>query len=101
MGRALKFYSSIRIQVARRSWITVPNKDPRNTANEAKIGLIMKGKVIKSKVCNPYSEVELPFFFDRGFVSHDDIKPIRAETMKANNERRGKDKSKNSDEEDD
>ena len=89
-GRALKFYSSVRIQVARRAWITVPNKDPRNTASEEKVGIITKCKVIKSKVCNPYSEAELPFFFDRGYVSHDDIKPIRAEKMKANNNRKSK-----------
>ena len=45
-------------------------------------GIIMKAKISKSKVSNPFGEAELPFFFDRGFVSYDDIKPIRAELMK-------------------
>ena len=34
-----------------------------------KVGLIMKCKVVKSKVCNPMGECEIPLFFDRGFVS--------------------------------
>lgn len=86
-GRALKFYSSVRIQVARRMWITIPNKDPKNSAAEEKVGLVMRVKVIKSKICNPYGEAELPFFFDRGFVSADDVKSIRLELMKKNNEK--------------
>lgn len=88
-GRAIKFYSSIRIKVARRSWIEIPNKNPLVSAANEKVGLLMKCKVVKSKVCNPYGEAELPFFFDRGFVSYDDIKPIRAELMKARKEQHG------------
>ena len=42
----------------------------------------MKAKVTKSKVSNPYGEAELPFFFHKGFVSYDDVKPIRTELMK-------------------
>lgn len=86
-GRAPKFYSSIRLQVGRRAWIEVPNKDPRNSAKNQKVGLIMKVKVVKSKVCNPMGEAEIPMFFDRGFVSFDDIQPIRKEIMKKNNKR--------------
>ena len=81
-GRAIKFYSSIRIKVARRSWLEIPNKNPAVSSDNEKVGLIMKAKVVKSKVCNPYLEAELPFFFDRGFVSYDDIKAIRQELMK-------------------
>ena len=81
-GRKLKHAASLRIQVARKSWIEIPNKDPRNSATNEKIGLIMKCKVVKSKVCNPMGECEIPLFFDRGFVSHDDIKEIRSEIMK-------------------
>lgn len=81
-GRAIKFYSSIRIKVARRAWIEIPNKNPAVSAENEKVGIIMKAKIQKSKVGNPYGEAELPFFFDRGFVSFDDIKPIRAELMK-------------------
>ena len=49
-GRAPKFYSSIRMQVARRAWIEIPNKDVSNSAANKKVGMIMKVKVIKSKV---------------------------------------------------
>ena len=80
-GHKLKHSSSIRIQVARKSWIEIPNKDPRNSATNKAVGLIMKCKVVKSKVSNPRGECEIPLFFDRGFVSYDDIKPIRDELM--------------------
>ena len=81
-GRAIKFYSSVRIKVARRAWIEIPNKNPAVSSESEKVGIIMKAKISKSKVSNPFGEAELPFFFDRGFVSYDDIKPIRAELMK-------------------
>lgn len=80
-GRKLKHACSIRIQVARRAWIEIPNKNPKNSATKEKIGLIMKCKVVKSKVCNPMGECEIPLFFDRGFVSFDDVKSIRDEIM--------------------
>lgn len=83
-GRAPKFYSSIRIQVARRAWIEIPNKDISNSAANKKVGIIMKCKVVKSKVSNPMGECEIPMFFDRGFVSFDDVASIRKELMKAN-----------------
>jgi len=44
--------------------------------------MIMKIKIVKSKVCNPMGEAELPMFFDKGFVSFDDIATIRKELMK-------------------
>ena len=81
-GRAIKFYSSIRVKVARRSWIEIPNKNPMVSAANEKVGLLMKAKVVKSKVSNPYGECEMPFFFDRGFVSYDDIKQIRQDLLK-------------------
>lgn len=87
-GRAIKFYSSVRLQVARKAWIEIPNKDPRNTATNEKVGLIMKGKVVKSKVSNPMVEFEVPMFFGRGFKSFDDVQPIRKEMMEANRKRR-------------
>lgn len=89
-GHKLKHASSIRIQVARRSWIEIPNKDPHNVATNKKVGLIMKCKVVKSKVSNPMGECEIPCFFDRGFVSFDDVKTIREELMKKENEMYGR-----------
>lgn len=80
-GRKLKHSCSVRIQVARRAWIKIPNKNPKNSATEETIGFIMKCKVQKSKVSNPMGECEIPCFFDRGFVSHDDVKDIRKEIL--------------------
>lgn len=83
-GRAPKFYSSIRIQVARRAWIEIPNKDVSNSAANKKIGMIMKCKVVKSKVSNPMGECEIPLIFDKGFVSFDEMQQIRKQKMKEN-----------------
>lgn len=83
-GHKLKHAASIRMQVARRAWIEIPNKDPRSSAANTKVGMIMKVKIIKSKVCNPMGECELPLFFDRGFVSFDQISEIRRELMSKN-----------------
>lgn len=80
-GRKLKHACSLRIQVARKAWIEIPNKNPCNSAITEKIGLIMKCKVVKSKVSNPMGECEIPLFFDRGFVSFDDVQSIRKEIM--------------------
>lgn len=80
-GRKLKHACSLRIQVARKAWIEIPNKDPHNSSKTEKIGLIMKCKVVKSKICNPMGECEIPLFFDRGFVSFDDVQQIRKEIM--------------------
>ena len=80
-GRKLKHACSLRIQVARRAWIEIPNKDPRNSAKTEKIGLIMKCKVVKSKVSNPMGECEIPLIFDRGVVSFDEVPSIRKEIV--------------------
>lgn len=89
-GRKLKHACSLRIQVARRAWIEIPNKDPRNSAKTEKIGLIMKCKVVKSKVSNPMGECEIPLIFDRGFVSFDEVPQIRKEIMKQRAQQFGK-----------
>ena len=81
-GRKLKHACSLRIQVARRQWIEIPNKNPHNSATTEKIGLIIKCKVVKSKVSNPMGECEIPCFFDRGFVPFDEVKAVRAEIMR-------------------
>lgn len=93
-GRKLKHACSLRIQVARKNWIEIPNKNPCNSAATEKIGLIMKCKVVKSKVSNPMGECEIPLFFDRGFVSFDDVQIIRKEILKKRAEQFGKRVSK-------
>lgn len=85
-GRKLKHSCSLRLQVARKSWIEIPNKNPRNSATNEKIGMIMRCKIVKSKVSNPFGECEIPLMFDRGFVSFDEIPVIRKELMHARNE---------------
>lgn len=82
-GRALKFFSSIRMKVSRKSSITIPNKNPRDTAEKKEIGIIIKCKVVKSKIHNPKGECELYLIFDRGFVSFDEVELIRQEMMLA------------------
>jgi recombination protein RecA len=89
-GRKLKHACSLRIQVARRDWIKIPNKNPANSAKDEVIGFIMKCKVVKSKVCNPLGECEIPCFFDRGFVSFEDVDSIRKEIMRKRAEEFGK-----------
>lgn len=86
-GHKLKHSCSLRIQTARRAWIEIPNKNPMNTAAKEKIGLIMKCKVVKSKVCEPMGECEVPMFFDRGFVPFEDLDRVRKEIMKEHAER--------------
>lgn len=86
-GHMLKHACSIRMQVARRSWIEIPNKNPMNSASEEKIGLIMKCKVTKSKVSNPFGEAQLPMLFDMGFVSYDEALEQRKLRMAANRKR--------------
>lgn len=87
-GHMLLHSGSIRMQVARRQWIDVPNRrNPSNSADKEKIGLVMKCKIVKSKVCVPYGEAELPMLFDRGFVNHEDAMEARKEIMKSNRNR--------------
>lgn len=81
-GRAIKFYSSLRIKLARRNWIEVPNYNPKVSSENEKIGLIMKMRCVKNKTANPYGECLVPLFFDRGFASFEDYKAIRVEIMK-------------------
>lgn len=85
-GWALKHACSLRLQVNRVAWIKVPNKNPKNSASEEAVGIVMKVKVLKSKVCNPLGECVLTMFFDRGFVPNDEMKAIRKEIMKQRNE---------------
>ena len=92
-GRALKHYCSLRLQINRVDWIKIPNKyDTSNSAKDITIGIIIKVKVVKSKVCNPLGECELPIFFDRGFVSYDDMLTIRKEIMENEKKKNSKNK---------
>ena len=66
-GHALKHYSSLRIEVRRRSWIGT--KDNR-------IGQIVAFRANKSKISKPYLTCEIPLLFDKGFVEFKELKRI-------------------------
>ena len=80
-GHKLKHSASLRIQVARKSYIDIPNHNPFNTEAKERIGMIMKVKVVKSKVCNPMQSCEIPLFYERGFVDFADLDDVRKEIM--------------------
>jgi len=86
-GKAFKHYISLRIKTYRREWINVPNKNPASSSTNERCGLIQKIKILKSKVCAPQEERELPMFFLYGYVSFDDLQEKRKIIMKANNEK--------------
>jgi len=100
-GHSLRHHMSLRLQVARRSWIEIPNKNPSMSSNNEKVGMIMKVKVVKSKVNNPQGECEIPMFFDRGFVSFDDVAAIKKEITAQRIKEFGGRKSRDDEEEDD
>lgn len=91
-GHKLRHSASLRIQVARKAWIEIPNKNPMNSAEKEKVGLIMKCRVVKSKVCNPMGECEIPLFFSKGFVSFSEVDSIRKELMEERRKQFGKKK---------
>lgn len=86
-GHKLKHSASLRIQVARKGYIEIPNHNPMNSANKETIGMIMKVKVVKSKVCNPKGEAEIPLFYERGFVDFADLEQTRKDIMAEHKEK--------------
>lgn len=80
-GHKLKHSVNLRIQVARKGYIEIPNHNPFNTETKERIGMIMKVKVVKSKVCNPMQSCEIPLFYERGFVDFADLDSVRKEIM--------------------
>lgn len=58
-GNALKYYSSLRLEVKRSEFIKKTNEDY--------IGLKIKIKVLKNKISPPFKVCELDFYFDNGF----------------------------------
>ena len=57
-GKALKFYSSVRIETRRREYIT--------EKNETK-GIIINAKTVKNKTAPPMVRQQLDMYFDRSF----------------------------------
>lgn len=86
-GHKLKHSASLRIQVARKQYIDIPNHNPYNTEAKERIGMIMKCKVVKSKVCDPMQSCEIPLFYERGFVDFADLDEVRKEIMSEHKKR--------------
>lgn len=80
-GHQFHHTMSIRIHVARKEWIKIPNYNPLCSGKEEPIGLIMKCRTIKNKTYEPYKECELVLIFERGFIDYADLNDVRKEIM--------------------
>lgn len=71
-GKALKFYSSLRLECARTGWITNSNKE--------KSGMTIKFLIAKNKLAKPQLQTSINFYFDNGFAIDEDKLNIALET---------------------
>ncbi len=69
-GRALKFYSSMRIEV---------RKGPAMKDGDVVYGSLNKLKVVKNKVAAPFCEAECPLIYGRGYSQIHDLLKLAAD----------------------
>lgn len=85
-GHQFHHTMSIRIHVARKEWIKIPNYNSFNPAKDEIIGIVMRCRTTKNKTFDVMRECELPLFFDRGFVDFTEFDDTRKEIMKSRKE---------------
>lgn len=64
-GQALKFYSSVRIQLIRTKKLQDSDKVP--------YGIVVKAKFVKNKLADPYKEVDFAIYFTDGLSRYSDV----------------------------
>ena len=69
-GQALKFYSSVRIDVRKKEFITEKISSQKE---EIPIGILMRCKVIKNKMAPPGKEAFTSLFYDSGISKENDM----------------------------